>query len=171
MIRMKENALNIDSSKCCGCFACKDVCPRDAVTIVRDKVGFLYPEIDKEKCISCGLCSRVCAYRNGNDGIKPQKVFAAASANIQSHHGNFPGLIVFTDQRLIAVSALPGIRRLISLPLKDLLSCKSKKSPLAYNVTVKAQTDGFSAMLSPKAGDNFAPYILALERAVEKRYS
>ena len=79
MIRMKENALNIDSSKCCGCFACKDVCPRDAVTIARDKAGFLYPEIDKEKCISCGLCSRVCAYRNGNDGIKPQKVFAAAS--------------------------------------------------------------------------------------------
>lgn len=100
-----------------------------------------------------------------------EKVFAAASANIQSHHGNFPGLIVFTDQRLFAVSGLPGIRRLISLPLKDLLSCKSKKSPLAYNVTVRAQTDGFSAMLSPQTGDNFAPYISALEKAVGKRYS
>ena len=120
---------------------------------------------------TAGITSRGAVQYAQEQLAEGEKVFAAASANIQSHHGNFPGLIVFTDQRLIAVSALPGIRRLISLPLKDLLSCKSKKSPLAYNVTVKAQTDGFSAMLSPKAGDNFAPYILALERAVEKRYS
>lgn len=120
---------------------------------------------------TAGITSRGAVQYAQEQLAEGEKVFAAASANIQSHHGNFPGLIVFTDQRLIAVSALPGIRRLISLPLKDLLSCKSKKSPLAYNVTVKAQTDGFSAMLSPKAGDNFAPYISALERAVEKRYS
>ena len=38
-----------------------------------------------------------------------EKVFAAASANIQAHRGNFPGLIVFTDQRLFAASGLPGV--------------------------------------------------------------
>lgn len=100
-----------------------------------------------------------------------EKVFAAASANIQSHHGNFPGLFVFTDQRLLAVSGLPGIRRAISLPLTQLLKCKSRKTPLSYTISVSSGTDGFSAMLSPETGEKFAPYISALENAVNKRYS
>lgn len=99
-----------------------------------------------------------------------EKVFAAASATIRSHHGNFPGVIVFTDKRMLAVSGLPGIRRSITLPLRELLSCKSKKTPLAYNLKIATKTDSFSAMLSPKPGENFAPYISALERAVSKRY-
>jgi len=119
---------------------------------------------------SAGLTGRGAVQYAQGQLAEGEKVFAAASANIQSHHGNFPGLIVFTDQRLFAVSGLPGIRRLISLPLRELLTCKSRKSPLAYNVTVRAQTDGFSAMLSPQAGENFAPYILALQKAVAKRY-
>jgi len=81
MNKMKDNTLCSDTSKCCGCFACKDVCPKDAVTIARDKAGFLYPVIDKEKCVACGLCSKVCGYKNGNDGNEPVKVFAAASKN------------------------------------------------------------------------------------------
>lgn len=99
-----------------------------------------------------------------------EKVFAAAPANIQSHHGNFPGVIVFTDRRLLAAGGLPGIKRAVSLPLTKLMTCKSRKSPLSYTVTLKTGTDGFSAVLSPQAGEGFAPYISALERAVSGRY-
>lgn len=100
-----------------------------------------------------------------------EKVFAAATANIQSHRGKYPGIIVFTDQRMLAVGGLPGIKRSISLPLKGLMSCKSRKSPLSYTVSVTTSTDGFSAMLSPQAGEKFAPYISALEKAVSRRYA
>ena len=100
-----------------------------------------------------------------------EKVFAAASANIQAHRGNFPGLIVFTDQRLFAASGLPGVRCLISLPLREPISCKDRKTPLSYSVTAATGTDSFTAMLSPQAGGNFAPYISALAGAVRKRYA
>ena len=47
------------TSACRGCLmhACKDVCPRDAISIV-DK----HAVIDRSKCIECGKCSQVCPY-------------------------------------------------------------------------------------------------------------
>ena len=48
--------------KCCGCGACKEICPVSAIYMIEDKDGFVYPEIDEEKCISCGLCEKKCAF-------------------------------------------------------------------------------------------------------------
>ena len=81
MIPMKKNMPYDDAAKCSGCFACKDVCPKNAVTIRADEAGFLYPEIIADKCVSCGLCSSICAYRKGNNGNEPVKTYAAAAKN------------------------------------------------------------------------------------------
>ena len=53
-----------DKELCCGCTACKSVCPVDAISMVRDEEGFLYPKIDLNKCIKCGACKRVCPITN-----------------------------------------------------------------------------------------------------------
>lgn len=45
---------------CCGCNACGDICPKDAISYHTDNEGFWYPQIDKRKCINCGLCNKVC---------------------------------------------------------------------------------------------------------------
>ncbi len=45
---------------CCGCTACKSICPKNAIEMQEDEEGFLYPVLDKEKCINCGLCKKVC---------------------------------------------------------------------------------------------------------------
>lgn len=45
---------------CCGCKACGDICPKDAVKFKLDSEGFWYPEVDKNICIECGLCEKVC---------------------------------------------------------------------------------------------------------------
>jgi len=45
---------------CCGCNACGDVCPKNAVVFKTDSEGFRYPEVDPDKCVSCGLCIRTC---------------------------------------------------------------------------------------------------------------
>lgn len=47
---------------CCGCTACASICPRDAISMVPDVMGFLYPKVDVGKCIECKLCERVCAF-------------------------------------------------------------------------------------------------------------
>ena len=55
-----------DKSLCCGCTACKNICPQNAIEMQEDEEGFLYPVVDKEKCINCGLCKKVCPILNQN---------------------------------------------------------------------------------------------------------
>lgn len=53
--------INIKNKKdCCGCNACGDICPQNAITYIVDKEGFWYPEIDSKKCVDCGLCEKTC---------------------------------------------------------------------------------------------------------------
>lgn len=46
--------------QCCGCGACENICPVDAITMVQDQEGFFYPVIDQETCIHCGKCLKAC---------------------------------------------------------------------------------------------------------------
>ncbi len=48
---------------CCGCGACKSICPQNAIEMERSYKGFKYPKIDEEKCISCNLCLTVCDFK------------------------------------------------------------------------------------------------------------
>lgn len=57
--------LAIDKLKCCACTACKNICPKQAIEMISDEKGFLYPKIDENKCIKCGLCEKVCFYNTG----------------------------------------------------------------------------------------------------------
>lgn len=52
---------------CCGCTACASICPHDAITMVPDALGFLYPQVDMNKCVDCGLCERVCSFNDNYD--------------------------------------------------------------------------------------------------------
>ena len=53
-----------NKKKCCGCTACANICPQQAIEMVEDFEGFLYPQINEKKCINCGLCDNVCPYIN-----------------------------------------------------------------------------------------------------------
>lgn len=45
---------------CCGCKACRDICPRAAIDMDKKTDGFFYPVINQRLCIDCGLCRDVC---------------------------------------------------------------------------------------------------------------
>ena len=70
----------LDEKLCNGCAACSNACPVNAISMVRNNEGFLYPKIDSSICINCGLCDKICeaevAQRN-----KPQPDCYAAMAS------------------------------------------------------------------------------------------
>jgi len=45
---------------CTGCGACASICPKQALSMQEDKLGFYTPILDKEKCINCHLCEKAC---------------------------------------------------------------------------------------------------------------
>lgn len=49
--------------QCCGCTACENICPKQAITMENDEEGFLYPKINIEKCVECGLCKHICNFQ------------------------------------------------------------------------------------------------------------
>ena len=55
--------LFVRKEECCGCGACYAICPREAISMVSDEEGFVYPKMDKEKCIGCYQCNRVCPFK------------------------------------------------------------------------------------------------------------
>lgn len=76
-----------EKNKCTGCFACYNICPKNAIEMKEDKYGYIYPKINKEKCINCGLCKKVCPSLNKLEKIEPQKCYAmyAKDKNIRNN--------------------------------------------------------------------------------------
>ena len=68
-----------NKDNCTGCFACYNICPKNAIKMVEDNNGFIYPEIDKEKCVNCKLCEKICPSINKVQYYKKQKCYAMYS--------------------------------------------------------------------------------------------
>ncbi len=64
---------------CSGCFACANICPKDAITLPANFEGFYFPVIDQEKCIDCGLCDKVCPQLTKMAGNRMQRAFCGWS--------------------------------------------------------------------------------------------
>lgn len=56
-----------EKKDCCGCSACVESCPKNAIVMKADREGFLYPEIDKNLCIDCKICKKVCPMINAKE--------------------------------------------------------------------------------------------------------
>lgn len=66
-----------DKSKCCGCSACANVCPKKCIVMISDKKGFLYPSVNKSECVSCGLCNKICPILNPKSNVEEKSAYAA----------------------------------------------------------------------------------------------
>lgn len=64
---------------CTGCGACEAICPKGAITLSEDIIGFRQPIINQEICINCNLCQKVCLEKI--EFNTPKKVFIAKHNN------------------------------------------------------------------------------------------
>ncbi len=53
-----------EKTKCTGCSACANACPKQCISMQRDDSGFIYPAIHEDSCIDCGICCNVCPTLN-----------------------------------------------------------------------------------------------------------
>ena len=63
MQEKKIPVLYLRKEECCGCTACYAVCPKSAISMIKDEEGFDYPVIEEEKCIGCKKCLSVCPFK------------------------------------------------------------------------------------------------------------
>lgn len=70
----------LEKEQCTGCGGCSNICPKNAIAMVADSTGFIYPQIN-DKCIGCNLCEKLCNERLTLHGYNPLKVYACWSKN------------------------------------------------------------------------------------------
>lgn len=62
-----------NGSLCCGCGACAQVCPVNAIQVRQAKTGFYRAVVREETCISCGKCQKICPFRTGDLRVSLEK--------------------------------------------------------------------------------------------------
>ena len=71
----------LDKYNCCGCEACRTICPVECINMSEDNEGFLYPHVDDALCLNCHLCEKVCPILNPKQDRTPVEVIAAQNLN------------------------------------------------------------------------------------------
>ena len=70
-----------DKTKCTGCFACYNICPKNCISMKEDEMGYIYPVINEMECINCEACKKVCPQLHDSKMKKPQKAYAMYNKN------------------------------------------------------------------------------------------
>lgn len=78
---MIEKQIYATEEQCCGCEACMNICPKNAISMQPGTLGTLLPVIDSSLCVECGLCRRVCQYQTKPILHSAAKVYVAANTD------------------------------------------------------------------------------------------
>lgn len=82
-LNTQEKLTICNKKECTGCGLCAYNCPSKAITMEKDKEGYLYPKIDIEKCTKCNLCRKKCPIKNEEktSTTYEKKYYAAKNKN------------------------------------------------------------------------------------------
>lgn len=91
-------------SDCCGCESCANICPQNAITMVRDAEGFSYPKINHDLCMNCGRCDKVCPSLNAQEKfpaeVPPILVAVHPDAKVRRHSSSGGAFTALSEKTL-----------------------------------------------------------------------
>lgn len=93
--------------KCCGCHACYNICPVQAIEMQADEEGFLYPILIADKCIQCNQCELVCPIIHKPEKLPLQLVYGCYANRIEEQRSSSSGGVFSVLAR--AVLSVNGI--------------------------------------------------------------
>ena len=97
-----------------------------------------------------------------------EKISVAVVANVATRGERFPGVVILTDQRIMAVCGLPGIKRSIVFDINQLDKCEESPSAINYKATFYSGKNAFSFTVNPEIGETFSRYIAVLNGAEDE---
>lgn len=83
-----------EKKDCCGCTACFNICPQNAITMTVDQEGFKYPEVDELLCVNCQLCVKVCPEKKDNLYDYPIEAYAVQNKNESTRYHSTSGAAI-----------------------------------------------------------------------------
>lgn len=99
-----EDMISARRSRCCGCEACANICPKNAITMTRDAEGFSYPKINPDLCIKCGRCDATCPalnYKKNSTAILPPTFVATYDNDKILRHSSSGGMFTALSELVL----------------------------------------------------------------------
>lgn len=81
----------LEKKRCTGCTACKNICPVNAIEMMENTQGFLFPEINQETCVDCGLCRKTCPVIADKKATVPLEIVALKHKNKEIRENSTSG--------------------------------------------------------------------------------
>ena len=96
----------VEKEYCTGCGACYNICPKNAITMVENDEGFLYPTINS-KCVECGLCKKICPIlKNEIRDIKPYAYVAINNDNKIRQNSSSGGIFLLLAKYVVKLGGV-----------------------------------------------------------------
>lgn len=94
---IEKNINHINRADCTGCGLCEYKCPQNAIEMVQEKTGFIYPNVNHALCVNCGICFNCCPTHSKNS-VSPFSCYSFSLNNVidlqQSSSGGAASSIV-----------------------------------------------------------------------------
>ena len=79
------------ATECMGCFACKNICPVNAIAVGHDAMDKTIPIIDENTCLNCGMCRKVCPVNTQMEYKRADAAYASWSKMITDKENSSSG--------------------------------------------------------------------------------
>ena len=80
-----KNVTLISKKDCTGCHACYNKCPVQAIEMLPDREGFLYPSVIEGRCVQCRSCLDCCPVWNKPNTYEERGAYAAYAKEVEEH--------------------------------------------------------------------------------------